>query len=91
MQKMEKDELIPKFLQTPAKMSTLTPKTKTEVVNMCVKCAVQLKHVPSYRNESDAFISVFIMCGKPEDIASIKSKVGQIHEDILFILLDIYK
>ncbi|XP_041813009.1 heat-stable enterotoxin receptor [Chelmon rostratus] len=39
---------------------------------------------------NNRYSNIFIMCGKPEDIASIKSKVGQIHEDILFILLDIY-
>ncbi|XP_070779054.1 guanylyl cyclase C [Enoplosus armatus] len=34
--------------------------------------------------------NIFILCGSPGDIVSIKAKVGQIHEDIMFILLDIY-
>lgn len=38
------------------------------------------------------FISVFILCGGPKDIVSVKSQVtGQITEDTLFILLDVYK
>ncbi|XP_040918754.1 heat-stable enterotoxin receptor [Toxotes jaculatrix] len=34
--------------------------------------------------------NIFILCGTTEDIVSIKAGVGQIHEDIMFILLDIY-
>ncbi|XP_076609016.1 guanylyl cyclase C [Chaetodon auriga] len=38
----------------------------------------------------DRYSNIFIMCGNPEDIASIKRKRDVIHKDILFILLDIY-
>ncbi|XP_070837421.1 guanylyl cyclase C [Chaetodon trifascialis] len=38
----------------------------------------------------DRYSNIFITCGNPEDIASIKSEADGIHEDILFILLDIY-
>ncbi len=31
------------------------------------------------------------MCGNPDDINSIKSKMGQFPEDVMFVLLDIYK
>ncbi|XP_071330424.1 guanylyl cyclase C [Trachinotus anak] len=35
--------------------------------------------------------NIFIMCGSPDDIASIKGKMEhRINEDIMFILLDIY-
>ncbi|KAM7372330.1 hypothetical protein PAMP_009507 [Pampus punctatissimus] len=34
--------------------------------------------------------NIFILCGSRNDIVSIKRDVGQIHEDIMFILLDIY-
>ncbi|XP_077367856.1 guanylyl cyclase C [Festucalex cinctus] len=34
--------------------------------------------------------NIFIICGRLDDVASIKSKVGQIHPDIMFILVDIY-
>ncbi|XP_073350785.1 guanylyl cyclase C [Pagrus major] len=35
--------------------------------------------------------NIFIMCGSPDDIISIKSKVaGEIPEEIVFILLDVY-
>ncbi|XP_029294490.1 heat-stable enterotoxin receptor [Cottoperca gobio] len=34
--------------------------------------------------------NIFILCGSPDDVVSIKGKVGQIDEDIMFILLDIY-
>lgn len=38
------------------------------------------------------FISVFILCGGPNDIVSVKRKLtGQITEETLFILLDVYK
>ncbi|XP_045887524.1 heat-stable enterotoxin receptor [Micropterus dolomieu] len=36
------------------------------------------------------YSNIFILCGSPDDIVSIKGKVGQIHQDIMFILLDIY-
>nr|XP_020443480.1 heat-stable enterotoxin receptor-like [Monopterus albus] len=35
-------------------------------------------------------VTVFILCGSIDDIVSIKGKVGEIQEDIIFILLDIY-
>ncbi|XP_054463788.1 guanylyl cyclase C [Anoplopoma fimbria] len=34
--------------------------------------------------------NIFILCGSPDDIVSIKGMVGQIDEEIMFILLDIY-
>uniref|UniRef100_A0A3Q3JIQ0 Guanylate cyclase n=1 Tax=Monopterus albus TaxID=43700 RepID=A0A3Q3JIQ0_MONAL len=34
--------------------------------------------------------NIFILCGSIDDIVSIKGKVGEIQEDIIFILLDIY-
>ncbi|KAM9844043.1 guanylyl cyclase C [Aulostomus maculatus] len=34
--------------------------------------------------------NIFILCGSTDDVVSIKGKVGQIHKDIMFILLDIY-
>ncbi|XP_036944032.1 heat-stable enterotoxin receptor isoform X1 [Acanthopagrus latus] len=35
--------------------------------------------------------NIFIMCGSPEDIISLKSKVkGKIPEEIVFILIDVY-
>lgn len=38
------------------------------------------------------FIPVFIMCGSPNDIVSMKSEAeDQITEETLIILLDIYK
>lgn len=38
------------------------------------------------------FISVFILCGGPNDVVSVKRKLtGQITEETLFILLDVYK
>lgn len=36
-------------------------------------------------------ISVFILCGNPDDVVSIKQTSGRIDEEIMFILLDIYK
>uniref|UniRef100_A0A8D3BX98 Guanylate cyclase n=1 Tax=Scophthalmus maximus TaxID=52904 RepID=A0A8D3BX98_SCOMX len=39
---------------------------------------------------TDFFISVFILCGSRDEIVSIKGMVGQIHKDIMFILLDVY-
>lgn len=73
--------------------------SNTEIINQCLnkenncfKCTVQLKHFPSCDSETDVFISVFIMCGSPEDIISLKSKVkGKIPEEIVFILIDVYK
>lgn len=56
-----------------------------------VKCTVQLKHSPSCYSQTNVFISVFILCGNPDDIVTLKSKVDKINEEILFILLDIYK
>uniref|UniRef100_A0A665WBN6 Guanylate cyclase n=1 Tax=Echeneis naucrates TaxID=173247 RepID=A0A665WBN6_ECHNA len=38
----------------------------------------------------DLFISVIILCGGHNDILSIKEKAGNINEDIIFILLDIF-
>ncbi|XP_044037738.1 heat-stable enterotoxin receptor [Siniperca chuatsi] len=40
--------------------------------------------------DKNRYSNIFILCGSPDDIVSIKEKVGQIHEDIMFILLDIY-
>lgn len=38
------------------------------------------------------FISVFILCGGPSDVISMKSKMkGPITEETVFILLDVYK
>lgn len=38
------------------------------------------------------FISVFILCGGPSDVISVKSKMkGPITEETVFILLDVYK
>uniref|UniRef100_A0A3P8VDM0 Guanylate cyclase n=1 Tax=Cynoglossus semilaevis TaxID=244447 RepID=A0A3P8VDM0_CYNSE len=34
--------------------------------------------------------NIFIMCGSRNEIASIKAETGPIHEDIMFMLLDIY-
>ncbi|XP_061158821.1 guanylyl cyclase C isoform X1 [Syngnathus typhle] len=34
--------------------------------------------------------NIFIICGRPDDIIRIKSKVGPIQPDIMFILMDIY-
>lgn len=34
--------------------------------------------------------NIFIMCGSRKEVASIKAKSGPIHQDIMFILLDIY-
>nr|XP_057905300.1 guanylyl cyclase C isoform X2 [Doryrhamphus excisus] len=34
--------------------------------------------------------NIFIICGRPDDIVSVKAKVGLIHRDIMFILIDIY-
>ncbi|XP_044186028.1 heat-stable enterotoxin receptor [Thunnus albacares] len=34
--------------------------------------------------------NIFILCGQPSDIVSIKGKVKNIHEDIMFILIDVY-
>ncbi|KAK5856644.1 hypothetical protein PBY51_008227 [Eleginops maclovinus] len=34
--------------------------------------------------------NIFILCGSPDDVISIKGKVGPIPEDIMFILIDIY-
>ncbi|KAG7505018.1 heat-stable enterotoxin receptor-like [Solea senegalensis] len=34
--------------------------------------------------------NIFIFCGSHDEIVSIKEKVGPIHQDIMFILLDIY-
>ncbi|XP_042361411.1 heat-stable enterotoxin receptor [Plectropomus leopardus] len=36
------------------------------------------------------YSNIFILCGSPKDVIAIKEKAGQIHEDIMFILLDIY-
>ncbi|XP_051244758.1 guanylyl cyclase C [Dicentrarchus labrax] len=41
-------------------------------------------------NSKKRHSNIFILCGNPGDIVSIKSMVGPIHEDIIFILLDIY-
>lgn len=41
--------------------------------------------------QTDLFISVFILCGSVDDVVSIKEKAGKIDEDIMFILIDIYK
>ncbi|TNN55617.1 Heat-stable enterotoxin receptor [Liparis tanakae] len=34
--------------------------------------------------------NIFILCGSPNDVVSIKQNVGPIDEEIMFILLDIY-
>ncbi|KAM9345724.1 guanylyl cyclase C [Symphorus nematophorus] len=34
--------------------------------------------------------NIFILCGSHDNVVSIKSKVGPIHKDIMFILLNIY-
>ncbi|KAM6913401.1 guanylyl cyclase C [Lycodopsis pacificus] len=34
--------------------------------------------------------NIFILCGSPDDVVSIKGTVGRIDDEILFILLDIY-
>lgn len=62
----------------------------------CFKCTVQLKHFPSCYSETDVFISVFIICGSPDEIISIKNTVNkekkvEIPEEIVFILIDVYK
>lgn len=56
-----------------------------------VKFTAQLKHFPSCYNQMNVFISVIILCGNIDDVVSLKSKLGQISKEILFILLDIYK
>ncbi|TKS91639.1 Heat-stable enterotoxin receptor [Collichthys lucidus] len=38
----------------------------------------------------DRYSNIFILCGKPHDVVSIKSMVEVIPEDVVFILLDIY-
>uniref|UniRef100_A0A3Q3VWV2 Guanylate cyclase n=1 Tax=Mola mola TaxID=94237 RepID=A0A3Q3VWV2_MOLML len=55
-----------------------------------VKFTAQLKHFPSCYNQMNVFISVIILCGNIDDVVSLKSKLGQISKEILFILLDIY-
>ncbi|KAL3054203.1 hypothetical protein OYC64_006514 [Pagothenia borchgrevinki] len=34
--------------------------------------------------------NIFILCGSPDDVVSIKGKMGPIDPDIMFILIDIY-
>lgn len=51
----------------------------------------QLKHFPSCYNQVNVFISVIIMCGNIGDVVSLKKKLGKVDEEMLFILLDIYK
>ncbi|XP_061701994.1 guanylyl cyclase C [Syngnathoides biaculeatus] len=34
--------------------------------------------------------NIFIVCGRPDDVTSLQAKVGPIHKDIMFILVDIY-
>lgn len=50
-----------------------------------------VKHCPSSNSGTNVLISVFILCGGPNDIISLKSKIKYISQEILFILLDIYK
>ncbi|GLD60467.1 heat-stable enterotoxin receptor-like protein [Lates japonicus] len=38
----------------------------------------------------ERYSNVFILCGSRDHVVSIKERVGQIHKDIIFILLDIY-
>ena len=51
----------------------------------------QFKHFLSCYSDTDLFISVVILCGGPQDVVSVKGILGPVHEDIMFILLDIYK
>ncbi|XP_070703541.1 guanylyl cyclase C [Pempheris klunzingeri] len=41
-------------------------------------------------NANNRHSNIIIMCGSPDDVVSIKEKVGKIDEDIMFLLLDIY-
>ncbi|XP_061605465.1 guanylyl cyclase C isoform X3 [Phyllopteryx taeniolatus] len=34
--------------------------------------------------------NIFIICGRPDDVISLEAKVGPLHQDIMFILVDIY-
>ncbi|XP_061557320.1 guanylyl cyclase C [Phycodurus eques] len=34
--------------------------------------------------------NIFIICGRPRDVISLEAKVGPLHQDIMFILVDIY-
>uniref|UniRef100_A0A3Q3EE84 Guanylate cyclase n=1 Tax=Labrus bergylta TaxID=56723 RepID=A0A3Q3EE84_9LABR len=40
--------------------------------------------------KSDRHSNIFILCGSIDDVVSLKSKVGKIDNEIMFILLDIY-
>ncbi|XP_034395068.1 heat-stable enterotoxin receptor [Cyclopterus lumpus] len=41
-------------------------------------------------NSKKRHSNIFIFCGSPDDVVSIKEKVDRIDKDIMFILLDIY-
>ncbi|KAF3846751.1 hypothetical protein F7725_003829 [Dissostichus mawsoni] len=48
---------------------------------------VELKKALNAKNRHS---NIFILCGSPDDIISIKGKMGPINPDIMFILIDIY-
>lgn len=67
----------------PALRSSLTLLKRAEI---------QVFWLHPVENKNDVFISVFILCGGPNDVVSVKSKAtGPITEETLFILLDVYK
>ncbi|XP_069557406.1 guanylyl cyclase C [Brachyistius frenatus] len=41
-------------------------------------------------NDKKRHSNIFILCGSIDDIISIKQKASRIHQDIMFILLDVY-
>ncbi|KAK1877173.1 Heat-stable enterotoxin receptor [Dissostichus eleginoides] len=41
-------------------------------------------------NAENRHSNIFILCGSPDDVISIKGKMGPINPDIMFILIDIY-
>ncbi|XP_033998173.1 heat-stable enterotoxin receptor [Trematomus bernacchii] len=41
-------------------------------------------------NDKKRHSNIFILCGSPDDVVSIKGKMGPIDPDIMFILIDIY-